>query len=90
MDEHPVEIEIEDTVAGLEKYNQSQTYSARKFRGKNGIILVLDASENEEKEDEKVRGLSKKVELLKANCAESIPITIILNKKDLLEKNKQA
>ena len=46
MDEYPVEIEIEDTVAGLEKYNQSQSYSARKFRGKNGILLVLDADGN--------------------------------------------
>jgi hypothetical protein len=41
-------------------------------------------------EDEKVRGLQSKAELLKANCPESIPISIILNKKDLIDGNKQA
>ena len=45
---------------------------------------MLDADGDEDDEDEEVRGLEKKAELLKENCPGSIPVSIILNKKDLI------
>ena len=90
LDKFPVEIEIEDTISGQEKFNQSMTYSVKKFRNKHGVLLVLDADGDQDDENEEVRGLEKKAKLLKENCPGSIPVSIILNKKDLIQGSKRA
>lgn len=66
------------------------TYGYKKFRNKHGVLLVLDADGDEDDEDEEVRGLEKKANLLKENCPGSIPVSIILNKKDLIDGSEKA
>ena len=60
-------------------------YGGRNLKGKHGVILLLALDGDEELEDEKVRGLQKKCDILRENQV-NVPVTLFASKSDLLSK----
>ena len=61
-------------------------YGGRNLVGKHGVIFLIALDDNEEVEDEKVKSLQKKCDILRDNQVD-IPITLFAMKSDLLQSN---
>ena len=48
-------------------YNPEKMYGGRNLKGKHGVILLVALDGNDNEENEKVRGLQRKCDILKEN-----------------------